>query len=489
MQLLFFILYLFSIIALGLFSLHKLFLLYTYHKVKGYLPGNPHRPAQWPEVTVQLPVFNERFVVKRLIRSVAQMRYPRNKLIIQILDDSTDDTSDIIRHTIARYEKKGYRIQHIRRPNREGFKAGALAHGMRCTRSGIFAIFDADFVPPPDFLQKSVPYLLQPGIGMVQTRWAHINRHHSLLTRLQAIFLDGHFIIEHTARNRSGRFFNFNGTAGLWKRQAIEDAGGWQHNTLTEDLDLSYRAQLAGWNFLYLPHITCSAELPIEMNAYKNQQHRWAKGSVQTALKLYPHLWGSPLPYKIRLEAFLHLGSNLSYLLMAIPAILILPALKFQMQLELGWFLYLYFLLFSGATVSVMMYYGTVIKEEQKKLWPGILYIPALMALGMGLSLNNGKAALEALLGYQSEFKRTPKYGAQKRGLPTHRKLYAIHTGKLHLLELLLAGYFAFGIVEIARTGIYTSIPFFLLFLSGFAYIGLSSVRGKRRTFSRQFFP
>ncbi|RMH87206.1 MAG: glycosyltransferase, partial [Calditrichaeota bacterium] len=323
-------LYLIALSTLGLFGIHKYFLLYTFRKYKKHPLPSPESPAEWPRVTVQLPIYNERYVVKRLLKAVANLDYPREKLHIQVLDDSTDDTVKLTARLVEMLRRKGFRIEHIRRPNRVGFKAGALAYGMDHSTSEYFAIFDADFVPQPDFLKQTIPYLLQPGIGMVQTRWGHINRNYSLLTRLQAILLDAHFIIEHLSRNRSGRFFNFNGTAGVWRRQAILDAGGWQHDTLTEDLDLSYRAQIAGWRFIFLPHVVAPAELPAEMNAYKTQQHRWAKGAVQTALKLIPSIWRSDYPFYIRLEAIIHLCNNFAYLLMAVPAVLLVPVVKVQ---------------------------------------------------------------------------------------------------------------------------------------------------------------
>nr|HQV33332.1 glycosyltransferase family 2 protein [Calditrichia bacterium] len=324
--------------------------------------------------------------------------------------------------------------------------------------------------------------LIQPGVGMVQTRWGHINREYSLLTKLQAILLDAHFIIEHVARNRSGRFFNFNGTAGVWRRQAIVDAGGWQHDTLTEDLDLSYRSQLAGWKFIYLPEVVSPAELPAEMNGYKNQQHRWAKGSVQTGLKLIPDIWQSDFPLFVRLEAVIHLTNNFAYLLMAIPAILLVPVVKIQMTMgEVPWKLvFVYLLIFFGATLSVILYYGLTIKEHYGKLWPHIMSLPLLMALGTGMSLNNGRAALEALIGYQSEFKRTPKFRIEGNKGTWRRKLYRPGKSIQSLFELIIAAYFSYGWYFFVSQEVYYAMPFFLLFIVGFFYTSLGSLAAQR---------
>jgi hypothetical protein len=311
---------------------------------------------------------------------------------------------------------------------------------------------------------------------MVQTKWGHINREYSLLTRLQAILLDAHFLIEHLARHRSGKFFNFNGTAGIWHRQAIIDAGGWQHDTLTEDLDLSYRAQLAGWKFVFLHDVESPAELPVEINAYKNQQHRWAKGSVQTALKLMRRIWKSNFPLSIRLEAIIHLSNNFAYLLMIIPSLFIIPILKFQLEMNWKWPVLVYLFVFFSATLSIIAYYVTAIEDSLGKKWPNILYVPVLMSLGIGLSINNGKAALEALFRHQSDFKRTPKFCVEGRKGTWKRKGYKSAKNYLFLLEFVFAVYFSYGLIFFLIKGLYVSIPFFLLFQFGFLYLSLSSL-------------
>jgi cellulose synthase/poly-beta-1,6-N-acetylglucosamine synthase-like glycosyltransferase len=472
--------YFFSLFMLAMFGLHKYFLLHLYRRYKNLPPPSPKIPKEWPLVCVQLPVYNERYVVKRLLRSIVQLDYPQSKLHIQVLDDSTDETTKLLQGLILNLQRKGYQIEHIRRGSREGYKAGALAYGLPKTSADWIAIFDADFFPNPDFLKKTVPSLLQEGIGMVQTRWGHANRNYSLLTRLQGIFLDAHFNIEHLARHRSGRFFNFNGTAGIWRKKAIEDAGGWQHDTLTEDLDLSYRAQLAGWKFIYLPDVVAPAELPAEMNAYKSQQHRWAKGSVQTALKLYSRILKSDFPLFIRIEAIIHLSNNLAYLLMVIPAILLIPILKFQLELNWNWLVIVYFLTFLTSTLSVIIYYANSVKSVIGKLWPDVLYLPFLMAIGIGLSLNNSRAALEALFGHQSEFKRTPKFMIEGREGTWKRKSYKPKKGYQHIFEFLAAIYFILGLIYYLSNGFYVSLPFFLLFQFGFFYMALLSFKGQK---------
>ncbi len=475
----FFGFYFLALLVLALFGLHKYYLLYLYSKYRDQHPPPPPEPEEWPEVTVQLPIYNEKYVIKRLLKAVAALDYPREKLHIQVLDDSTDSTVRLTARLVKRLRRAGYRIDHLRRKTRTGFKAGALDYGLRHSNAPFLAIFDADFVPHRQFLKQTIPYLMQPGIGMVQTRWGHINRDYSLLTRLQAIFLDAHFLIEHLARNRSGRFFNFNGTAGVWRRQAIEQAGGWEHDTLTEDLDLSYRAQLKGWKFLFLPQVVCPAELPVEMNAYKGQQFRWAKGSVQTALKLIPRIWRSKFPLRVRLEAIIHLSNNFAYLMLAIPAFLMIPILRYQIEARLTWTFVLYLFMFISATLSVMLYYATAIQAALGKKWPYILYLPCLMALGIGLSLNNGWAAISALLGDQGEFNRTPKFRIEKRQDSWRRKVYRSRGQGLHVLEFLLAAYFTYGMAYFLHRGYFVSIPFFLLFQSGFLYIAIQSLAGR----------
>src|SRR5215213_4500388 len=307
------------------YGFHRYVLVYLYvkHRHDGYLPKGTF--DQLPRVTVQLPMYNEDTVAERIIRATCQIDYPLDKLEIQVLDDSTDHSADIARKACEDWAAKGYPIKYLHRDNRSGYKAGALAEGLTQASGDFIAIFDADFIPPRDILRNVLDYFTDEKVGMVQVRWDHLNRDASLLTRSQAIFLDGHFVIEHTARNRSGRFMHFNGTAGVWRRTTIDDGGGWQHDTLTEDLDLSYRCQVKGWQFVYLPQFSAPAELPPEMISFKQQAHRWTKGSVQTCCKLLPKILKSKLPYRIKSEAFFHLTNTIVYPLMVFVTLMIYP--------------------------------------------------------------------------------------------------------------------------------------------------------------------
>ncbi len=466
---------------LALFGLHKYYLLYLYWKYRDRPAFQPGSFERWPRVTVQLPIYNERYVVERLLKAVCALDYPRDRLEVQVLDDSTDETREAAAAWTRHYRALGFDIHHLYRTQRAGFKAGALAAGLKQAKGEFIAIFDADFVPRPDFLKKTVPYFANAEVGMVQARWGHINQNYSLLTQLQSVFLDGHFVIEHTARNRSGRFFNFNGTAGIWRRQAIEDAGGWQHDTLTEDLDLSYRAQLEGWKFVYLPDIVAPSELPVEINAYKSQQHRWAKGSIQTAKKLLPRILKSRLPLKVKWEACVHLISNFTYLLMTIPSIFIFPVSVILFNLRLKPFILVYLFLFFSATVSIFVFYVMCQRELYSNWVKRIQYIPGIFALAIGMSINNSKAVLEALFNHQTEFKRTPKFKIESKRDGWRNKLYAPERNLLPFLELGLGLYFTFSVFYAVKHGIYMSVPFFLLFQFGFLYTAIVSLYQLKR--------
>src|SRR6186713_2701891 len=321
--------YFFVLSILAIYGWHRYYLIRLYTRNQDKVPADlpPPALANLPRVTVQLPIYNEMYVADRLIDAVCEMDYPRELLEIQVLDDSTDETTEIAELAVRRHAARGFDISYLHRVDRRGFKAGALEAGLKVAKANFIAIFDADFVPPKDFLQKTLPYFTDARIGMVQARWGHLNQDYSLLTKIQSILLDAHFVLEHGGRNRSGCFFNFNGTAGIWRREAIADAGGWQHDTLTEDLDLSYRAQLRGWRFVFLPDVVAPAEVPVEMNAFKSQQHRWAKGSIQTCLKLLPQILHADLPLAVKAEAFFHLTANFNYLLMSLLSVLMFPAM------------------------------------------------------------------------------------------------------------------------------------------------------------------
>ncbi|HYL95901.1 MAG TPA: cellulose synthase family protein, partial [Terriglobales bacterium] len=393
--------YFIVLIWLASYGIHRYTLVYLYYKHrKDRQQEPPGHFDELPRVTVQLPIFNEQFVVERLVDTVCRLDYPKHKLDIQLLDDSTDETRGVARRLVERYAAEGYPITYHHRTNREGFKAGALAEGLKTAKGEFVAIFDADFVPPADFLMKIIHHFTDPQVGMVQGRWTHINRNYSFLTNVEAILLDGHFILEHGARSRSNVFFNFNGTAGMWRRQAIDDAGGWQHDTLTEDTDLSYRAQLKGWKFVYREDVECPAELPVEMTAFKTQQARWAKGLIQTAKKVLPTVIKSQQPRRVKMEAWYHLTANISYPLMIALSVLLLPAMIIRFYQ--GWFqmLYIDLPLFLASTFSISSFYLVSQKVLYPKTWYRcFLYLPFLMALGIGLTITNSRAVLEALFG------------------------------------------------------------------------------------------
>lgn len=460
--------------VLAFYGVHRLVLVILYLRHRHHSPPTPVEPREWPRVTVQLPLYNEMYVAQRLIDAVAAFDYPADRLDIQVLDDSTDETSEIVRRRVAFHRARGVRIEHLERAERRGFKAGALAAGLERSDAELFAIFDADFVPAPDLLRRLVPHLAaDPRLGMVQARWGHSNRTHSLLTRIQAIFLDGHFLVEHTARHRSGCFFNFNGTAGILRRAAIEDAGGWQHDTVTEDLDLSYRAQLAGWRFLYLPDVEVEAELPVDVNAFKGQQRRWAKGSIQTARKLLGRILTAQLPLRVKLEAFVHLTNNLSYGFMVLLSLLILPAMIARRGSSAAQLLLIDLPLFLTATVSVLAFYAV------SQLAPGggsrreLRFLPALMGVGIGLALSNAPAVLSGLVSRGGTFHRTPKYALDSPGDGWKGLRYRSRAGFTFLAEGFFASYFLACVVYASVAGMWLSLPFLYLFLQGYTYLFL----------------
>lgn len=387
------------------------------------------------------------------------------------MDDSTDETVAIVAREVAYYREQGFQIEHLHRDNREGFKAGALSEGLKKSKGEFVAIFDADFIPSTDFLKKTIPHFYKSKkIGMVQTRWEHLNRDFSLLTQAQSMLLDGHFIIEHTARHRSGCFFNFNGTAGVWRKTCIEGAGGWSGETLTEDIDLSYRAQMAGWDFIYLDDVVAPAELPVDINALKTQQHRWAKGSVQVAKKLLPGILRGSHPLKVKIEAFFHLAANFNYLLMALISFMMPFSIYFRH--EEGWsgLLWIDLPFFLSATWSVSIFYYHAQKRVRGDMWSRIKYIPLSLALGIGLCVNNSKAVLEGLMNKTGEFTRTPKFAVIKKGDSWKNKKYR---GKLNLVSLVEAAFtlhFAVATIYVLKEGLYLSLPFVLLFEIGFLY-------------------
>jgi cellulose synthase/poly-beta-1,6-N-acetylglucosamine synthase-like glycosyltransferase len=468
------------LVLLAAYGAHRYLLVYLYYRHRNNEAHADQPPAKWeelPQVTVQLPIFNEQYVVDRLVDAVCRMEYPREKLEIQVLDDSTDETVEVARSVVERYAALGHDISYHHRSNRHGFKAGALDEGLKISKGEFVAIFDADFVPPEDWLMKVIHHFTDPQIGMVQTRWTHLNRDYSFLTEVEAILLDGHFVLEHGGRSRSNVFFNFNGTAGMWRRKAIDDAGGWEHDTLTEDTDLSYRSQLQGWKFKYLQDVECPAELPIEMTAFKVQQARWAKGLIQVSKKILPRVMRSNVPLHTKFEAWFHLTANISYPLMIVLSTLLLPAMIIRFYQ--GWFqmLFIDLPLFLASTFSISSFYLVSQKELYPRRWlKTFLYLPWLMALGIGLTVTNSRAVMEALFGVQSSFKRTPKYRVQTKKDRALAQKYRRRLGLVPWIELAIGTYFFFTVWYAMVNQNYITIPFLVLFVLGYWTTGLMSL-------------
>src|SRR3954468_15445477 len=467
--------YMSVLIGLSAYGIHRYVIIYLFlkHRRRDTVPAGHFE--QLPKVTMQLPIFNEVYVVERLLRSVSEIDYPKELLQIQVLDDSTDDTRDITTSCAAELRQRGFNVSLIHREDRTGFKAGALATGLAASEGDYVCILDADFVPQPDLLRSTIHFFTDPNVGMIQTRWGHLNRSYSLLTRVQAMFLDGHLLLEQTARSRSGRFFNFNGTAGLWRRSCIEEAGGWQHDTLTEDLDLSYRAQLVGWKFIFLTDVVTPAELPVDMNGFKSQQHRWTKGSIQTCKKLLPSIWRSDLPFAIKVEATGHLVSNFAYLLLACLCVLLHPSTGGPQS---GWVrtLMIDVPIFLTASVSVAVFYICAQRELNPRTWMReMLLLPCLLALGVGLSINNARAVLEAVFNHQSGFARTPKYGIERKSQPWRSCRYMPLKSLLTISDTAFAIYFSYFLWFAITHHQYISVPFLAMFQIGFFYVSVSS--------------
>lgn len=472
------ILYVVALTILFAFGLHGLVMVYYYHKTKKNESPDSYHPEELPLVTIQLPLFNEMYVVERLMESICQLDYPINRMEIQVLDDSTDETVHVTKALVDKYKELGFQIEYIHRTNREGYKAGALKHGLHFAKGEFVAIFDADFVPKPEFLKTTIPYFQNPKIGMVQTRWEHLNEEYSFLTRAQALALDGHFVIEQQVRNKAGFFINFNGTAGIWRRTCIEDAGNWQPDTLAEDLDLSFRAQLKGWKFIFLNDFTSPAELPADINSLKSQQFRWTKGAVEAAKKLLPSVWKSNLPLKIKLECTVHLTSNIVFPFIIIVAMLNIPMLIIKQNEEYA-NLFVMMSIFVLASVSTFMFYLHAQKDIHTDWRRRLLLFPVFMAGSMGLAVNNTKAVFEALWGKKTEFVRTPKFKLETGNDQWKEKknYVAKKVGIPVIIELAFALYFFVGICMSLYYNQISAIPFQLLFFTGFATVGLLSLR------------
>ncbi|MFN0119801.1 MAG: glycosyltransferase [Blastocatellia bacterium] len=481
---------LFLLAILGFFRLRMVWQFWRYRNLKPQ-PLRRFAENELPRITVQLPLFNELYVVERLVDSVIKLDYPGHLLDIQVLDDSTDETVGIAAAVVEKYRQQGFDISYIHRNDRGGYKAGALENGMKTCKGELIAIFDADFMPRPDCLRQMVDYFSDERIGMAQMRWGHINANYSLLTRLQELLLDGHLVIEQTSRNRTGAFFNFNGTAGMWRRKAIDWSGGWQHDTLTEDSDLSFRAQLMGWRYVFLVDSDVPSELPVEMNAFKAQQRRWAKGLAQVGIKLMPRVWKHPgLSLADKFELFFRLFGNVAAPLMIVLSLLHIPVLMARFNQGLFHLLLLDAPLMLFSTASVFAFYGTAsLYLYPKEKWR-LFLVPLAMALGIGLVFSNTRAVLEALLGIKSSFVRTPKYAVEKTGDSWLKQagLYGRKHGLLPILELALAAYFVLAVWYAAHCEIYATIPFLMLFLIGFGYMGFMSLfQGSARRLLQSF--
>ncbi|MCH5284991.1 MAG: glycosyltransferase [Akkermansiaceae bacterium] len=415
--------YFLVLVCMSGYGVHRLLMVVLYLVHRRHVPQPEQMWDELPVVTVQLPMFNERYVVEGLLRKVTAIDYPKDKLEIQILDDSTDDTWEICKQQVEKYKKLGFDIKLLHRVDRTGYKAGALEAANEKARGEFLLILDADFRPDPDILRVVIPYFTDEKVALVQTRWGHINRNKNLLTRLQSIFLDGHFALEQTVRNRSGRFFTFNGTAGVWRKAAIADAGGWEHDTITEDMDLSYRAQIKGWRFVYLNDYVTRSELPEDMDGFKTQQHRWTKGCIQVCRKMLFPILRAKIPLKAKLEAVTHLTCNFSYLGLILLCVLVMPICTGFVRPTGAWdwqeprMMMVTFTLFFLATVTVCTFY--VVAEaivRPKRWWMVFPLLLPLLALGVGMAVNNARAVLEALFSRSAEFVRTPKFGESGEG-------------------------------------------------------------------------
>lgn len=467
---------------MSLYGFHKILMIWRFYNNKANKPYPLFRfpTSDLPRVTVQLPIFNEMYVAERLIEAIAKLEYPSDKLEIQILDDSTDETQLICQRKVAELKSQNFDITYLHRENRQGFKAAALAAGLRQATGELALIFDSDFVPAPKTLMQMVDYFSDPKVGMVQARWGHLNRQYSLLTEIQALMLDGHFVIEQTARNKSGCFFNFNGTAGILRISAISEAGGWQHSTVTEDLDLSYRLQLKGWRCIYLPNIAVAAELPVEMNSFKSQQFRWAKGASQVAKKLLIPILRSKQPFYVKFEAVLHMTNNLNYFLLLIILLLSLPYQMYVSQNNFNYSILIYLPIFMGTTFNLLFFYWVSQRERKNYVQDREAFSPGkfginmfgLMAIGIGLSINQSLAVCEGFLRFGTDFVRTPKYGMVHAKESWRAKKYrGDKTFWILCLESLMVCYLLITILFTIHVGHYLSLPFLFLFTLGHLYV------------------
>lgn len=495
MQIISYTLLSFHFILLGilcLFGIHRLSMVIRWLFYKNSKINKPDSFSQLPKVTVQIPLFNERFVAKRVIEAIVKIDYPSDKLQLQIVDDSTDETKDIVAKEVAYFAAKGINIQHVHRTNRQGFKAGALKEAMESVSGEFIAIFDADFIPYPSIIKETIDQFTDNKVAMVQFRWEHLNRFRSKLTETQAIMLDAHFGLEQNVRHASDVLFNFNGTAGIWRTEAIIDAGHWSADTLTEDLDLSYRAQLKGWKLVYLNHISCPAELPADMNAFKSQQHRWAKGGIQVMKKMLMTVWCSPLSLRHKLESTFHLSNNLAYFVMLVDTLfLLIPSLVIRQTYQLSHILWidLPLLILSSGGHLIYFFFGQVALNRSK--WGAISNMPRALLLGVQLAFNNARAATEAIIGQESEFVRTPKSGDNQlstenvKALDFSQKLYRTVLPNGSVFEFLIACVYLVVFVWGVYYQLWFMLPFLLLLIIGFLTTAIDGLVNKYRLGTR----
>jgi cellulose synthase/poly-beta-1,6-N-acetylglucosamine synthase-like glycosyltransferase len=459
---------------LAVYGLHRVHMLVAYLRRRNQNPVPEGELRELPTVLVQIPVFNERNVVRRILGAIEAIDYPRDRLRVQVLDDSTDETVEIADAACADLRGRGLDCSHVRRSSREGFKAGALAHGLTLDESEFVAIFDADFVPPRDILKTMVPFFAQERVGLVQARWEHLNLERNLLTRLQGFFLDGHFILEHTYRNRTGRFFNFNGTAGIWRRECIDDAGGWSASSITEDTEISFRAQIKGWKFVYLRDVTVPAEIPADVDAYKSQQHRWAKGYTEVLKEHLPMIWRASIPLKAKIEATLMLSNHFAFLLLGALTILHLPWMLVRTSFHGNAIQTLLDYLGINLVLLAFFAFYVVSQIEAKRIsLRRLAHVPLVLGLGMSLMVNSSRAVLEALFGHRTGFVRTPKEGDRE---PAEGYRADAAVGQA-IVEVVFGIYLLVSCVLLVSRGHLWGAPINLLVAGGFLYLGLGTLR------------
>jgi cellulose synthase/poly-beta-1,6-N-acetylglucosamine synthase-like glycosyltransferase len=478
--------YLVCLLYIAVFCMMQLHYLFKYLTVSDPNKGitKMDLETEMPFVTIQLPIFNEKYVVERLIDNICMLHYPKDRFEVHILDDSTDETINLTKNKVAEYATKGFHIQCFRRENRKGYKAGALKEAMSIARGDFIAIFDADFLPKPDFLENILPYFSTPDVGVVQTRWEHINQQASLLTEMQAMQLNVHFTIEQKARYKSGYFLQFNGTAGMWRKSCITDAGGWEADTLTEDLDLSYRAQMKGWKIIYLEDVTAPAELPSEINGLKSQQYRWMKGGAETARKLLPKIWSEPLPMAIKIQATVHLLASSIFIFVFLVGVFSVPMLMVLSQLSIDLSKASIFL---ASLMSIILVYFVanvgVAWPKQNALWmlvKFILIFPVFMALSMAIAFHNSVAVIQGFLGKSSPFVRTPKYGATNLNPQiVQKKYFSSEISKMALCEGILALYFLIAILWAVHYESYAFIAMHVMLFAGYLMLFVYSLKSR----------